>query len=190
MSSTLTVWGTLTFPAGAMPHWLATTLDGGAEGDGSGWGTYFSDEHEAKPVSAVLEDAEAAYYFARFATEGKKLYVRAALADDYWCQWLALLGGMARAAAALGATGAYEVEDDGKFVGRLSVGTKGVVWEDAGPRDRPQDREGAQAVDRLFEEALADVTKKAAPKKKAAAKKAPAKKSATKKKTAPKRRST
>jgi hypothetical protein len=84
MSSIITVWGTLSFPAGAQRAWRARGLDGGAGGGESEYGGYFADEHETVTIEEALAAAGDAHHFVRFERRGDALDVRAALGDDYW----------------------------------------------------------------------------------------------------------
>jgi len=182
MSSIINVWGTLVFPPDAQPSWRALTLDGGAESgeSESEYAGYFADEHPTIAIEEALARAEDAHPFARFESRGSALHVRAALGDDDWSEWLALLGGMARAAAGLGADGMLEVEDDGRFVGRLLVSKKGTVWKEAALGHVPRDKAGASALNAIFDELhAASAAKAKAPAEPAAVVEAPAKSART-----------
>jgi hypothetical protein len=181
MSSLITVWGTLTFPAGAQSAWRVLELDGGGDAGDGEFAAYFADEHEAVTVEEALARADEAYPFARFESQGDALHVRAALGDDYWSEWLAILGGLARSAAELGAAGTLEVEDDGLLMGRLQVSKAGATWSDAGRGDVATDRSGALAVHRIFQELWGAAHAKKRSAKKASASGRAAKKAAKKK---------
>ncbi len=199
MSSNLNVWGTITFPSNSQQAWRKTELDEGAPEVESEYGNYFTAEIERESVEDVLARASDAMHFIHFVTEGDAVHVRAGLSEDDWSQWTAVIGGLARAAASLGATGMLEVEDDWQYVGRLVVGPEGASWVDAEDDEFAQDEEGKEALIAIFTKTLklleggspakkkkAAAKKKTAPKKKVAAKKKAPKKTA-KKKPAPKK---
>jgi hypothetical protein len=204
MSSVLSVYGSLTFPPGAIARWQASPLVVSDEPCGDG---IFDRGNDLGSVSEVIADADDCWTFVRFIVEGDVLHVRAALGDDYWSIWCGRLAALASAAASLGARGALEAEDDGSYCGRLVVGERGAVYEPATRRQSDgSDHAGRADMYRIWAEVMeaeqaawAQARKTAAAKrvatagkkkqakkqvKKAATKAAVAKKAATAKKAA------
>lgn len=186
MSSIITVWGTFKLPRGARQSFREALLDGGAEaGAGPGeYAGYFAEEHEAVAVAEAMDRADEVHHFLRFEEAGDALHVRAGLGDDDWSEWLAILGGMARAAARLGATGWLELDDDERFMGRLALGGGQTRWVEG---EAPEDEAGRDAVGRIFAEMVGQAGARTARKtaaRKAPARKAPARKASTTKKMA------
>ena len=194
MSSNLNVWGTFTFPSNSQQAWRKTELDEGAPELESEYGNYFTAEIERESVEDVIARASDAMHFVHFVSEGDAVHVRAGLSDDDWSQWTAVIGGLARAAASLGATGMLEVEDDWQYVGRLVLGPEGASWVDAEDDEMAEDEAGKEALIAIFTKTLkllegGSSRKKAAPKKKkvTAKKKSAPKNVVAKKKAAPKK---
>jgi hypothetical protein len=93
MSSVLTVFGTITFPAGGLAGWLDATLTAspGAleiEGvDSADEESVFDAGNDLESVRAVLADSDDCWPFMRLVIDGDALHVRAAMGDDDWWRW-------------------------------------------------------------------------------------------------------
>jgi hypothetical protein len=157
MSSTLTIYGTLHFPPGALARWRELDLDrGDAEPDDHGEieGT-FAQPCEETSVAAVLASDDDRHHFVRLDVDGDRLHVRAALGDDTWAPWCGRISALARAAARVGAHGHLEAEDDGFYTGCLSVEDGAATFEPRSlHRPGPTDQAGAADLARIWDEEL------------------------------------
>lgn len=155
MSSFLSVYGSLVFPAGALARWQAAPLvlpdEDAPRGDG-----IFDGANDLGSVREVLTSDAECGVFVRFIVEGDTLHVRAVLADDDWSSWCARIAALATEAARFGARGTLETEDDGSYAGRLVVDQQRTVYV---PRSRQQpngsDHDGRQALARIWAEVIA-----------------------------------
>jgi hypothetical protein len=102
--------------------------------------------------AALAEAGDIEELFGFFGPDGDSLNVRCMLGDDYRDEWMARIGGLARAAAAAGATGDLEVSDDGGFVGTLSVKDGSSSWVAAAEGDVAKDSGGVADTKRIFDE--------------------------------------
>lgn len=176
MSSLLTVYGTLRFPAGALARWQAAPLptaepDAALTGDG-----VFANASDVASVAELLADQDDCHVFVRFIVDGDTLHVRAALGDDDWCRWCGRIRAAVQAAAALGARGELDTEDDGSYAGTLVAAGPRAKYQPAGPRRRAGRQEAAHRDTwRIFEEVLAADRARRASKTPSATRKATAK---------------
>ena len=176
MSSLLTVYGTLRFPAGALARWQAAPLptaepDAALTGDG-----VFANPSDVASVAELLADQDDCHVFVRFIVDGDTLHVRAALGDDDWCRCCGRIHAAVQAAAALGARGELDTEDDGSYAGTLVAAGPRAKYQPAGPRRRAGQQEAAHRDTwRIFEEVLAADRARRASKTPSATRKATAK---------------
>src|SRR5688500_2452177 len=110
MSSTVTLYGSLVFPPGAVDRWLAATLPV-VDGDDVDGDSVFDQGNDLDSVREVLADVEDCRMFVRCVVDGDSVHIRAALADDYWSTWCGRISALATAAAGLEARGTIEAED-------------------------------------------------------------------------------
>lgn len=156
MSSHLSVYGSLVFPAGAIDRWQAAPLEVPDEDDEQDGDGIFDGANDLGSVREVLTcDAECGV-FVRFIVAGDALHLRAVLADDDWSIWCARIAALASAAARLGARGALETQSDGSYAGRLVVDKQRTIFE---PRSRKHpngsDSAGLRDLMRIWGEVLA-----------------------------------
>lgn len=196
MSSTLSIYGSLRFPPGGLARWRTAELPVCAPSEELASESVFSAENDLASVREVLDDVGDCYVFVRFIVDGDTLHLRAALGDDYWSIWCARIYALTQAAAALGARGELDTDDDGCYAGTLVVAGPRAVYKPSGPRRRAGTQEAALAdMARIWEEVVAaerarwaarEGTAKKVTAKKVSAKKVSAKKSSAKKVSAKK----
>lgn len=178
MSSLLTVFGTLTFPAGGAVRWRRARLAIEERESDQPATSPFDAGNDLASVASVVADVADCWPFMRIVRAGEAVAIRGAMGDDDWCRWCGRLRALFEAAARLGGSGQIEVEEDGTFVGRLAIRGEQVVFEPWSRRNATPTHYRGEAEMRQL---LADALEAELPVKKTAAKKVAVKKQKAKK---------